>query len=152
MAVGYFNASLLRFDFRLDSEEMRLFWLTLPIVLAVKLPLFYVAGLFRGWWRYSGMSDLLDISKMAVIASIGLQVITHWIPNAAFPRSIPIIDAIITIFAFGGARFVVRLYSETVHSSFDAQNAIIIGAGHAGQNWPKNLGPTRHAIDSGRLP
>src|SRR5438132_7569920 len=50
----YYVSFLFRFDFRLTSQYQPIFVQTLPIVVVLKLPIFYVAGLFRGWWRYAG--------------------------------------------------------------------------------------------------
>src|SRR6516165_4526182 len=63
LVVGYFCAFLLRFDLVLDHPSQLFFWKTLAPLVFLKLVFFYLFGLLRGWWRYVGLSDLLDISK-----------------------------------------------------------------------------------------
>src|SRR5947208_10557996 len=68
LLFAYYVSFLLRFDFRLTSQYKLIVFETLPIIFIVKLPIFYAAGLFRGWWRYVGTSDLLDITKAGAAA------------------------------------------------------------------------------------
>jgi FlaA1/EpsC-like NDP-sugar epimerase len=68
IVVTYYLSFLLRFDFAPGSSELQLIIRTLPLVLVVKLFVFYLFGLVRGWWRYVGMSDLADISKAAALS------------------------------------------------------------------------------------
>ena len=63
VALTYYVSFLLRLDANLDGADQAIFWRTLPFVLLIKLVLSYQCGLMHGWWRYVGMSDLLDISK-----------------------------------------------------------------------------------------
>ena len=52
-----------------------------PILLAVAVPIkLIVFGWFRqyqGWWRYVGISDLMDIAKGAVVSAILLMVLWY---------------------------------------------------------------------------
>src|SRR5512146_2977873 len=59
---SYYCSFVLRLDMPLSTSNQRLFWESLPVVLIVKLALFYKFGLLRGWWRYVGMSDVINIS------------------------------------------------------------------------------------------
>ena len=69
IALTYYVSFLLRLDANLDAANRALFWKTLPFVLLIKLVLSYRCGLMHGWWRYVGMSDLLDISKASLLSS-----------------------------------------------------------------------------------
>ena len=70
VALTYYVSFLLRLDANLDSADLAIFWKTLPFVLLIKLVLSYQCGLMHGWWRYVGMSDLLDISKASLLSSV----------------------------------------------------------------------------------
>ena len=41
---------------------------TLPLLIAVKIPIFYAFGLYRGMWRYTSLNDLFNIVKATAIA------------------------------------------------------------------------------------
>src|SRR5260370_36144411 len=99
LLVGaYYGSFLLRFDDSLTAVHRSLFWRTLPIVLVGRLVCFYYAGLFRGWWRYVGMSDLLDITKAAFLSAIvNFLVLTRPFSYPGYLRSICGIDFILTL-------------------------------------------------------
>ncbi len=131
--LTYYFSFLLRLDTDFSVEGKVLFLATLPMVLILKLPLFYRFGLLSGWWRYVGMSDLVDISKAAVTSSAALYVLLIYIRRpAGYPRSVLVIDMILTIFVVGGARFLVRAYTENVQKHAAQKNTLIVGAGRAG--------------------
>jgi FlaA1/EpsC-like NDP-sugar epimerase len=133
LIFSYYASFLLRFDFSLKDAYPALILQTLPIVLIVKLSIFYFFKLYRGWWRYVGMSDLLDIIKAATTSSIilyGAIFLTRGI--LGYPRSIFIIDLILTIFMIGGLRFAVRAYTEAARIHASGANTLIVGAGSAG--------------------
>jgi FlaA1/EpsC-like NDP-sugar epimerase len=143
--VAYYTAFLLRFDFSPDRIADRFFWQTVAVVVALKLPFFYVFGLLRGWWRYVGMSDLLDLSKATVASSailFGMIQIGAW--PAGYPRSVLPLDLALTILATGGARFAVRMYREGVPCVSAQKNTLVIGAGEAGSTIVRELRRNPH--------
>ena len=132
-ALTYYFSFLLRFDFNLHEPFTHSFLKTLPVVVSVKLLVFSYFRLFRGWWRYVGMSDLLDIIKAAAI-SAPLVYLAVYLAHGMlfFPRSVCVIDLTLTICAIGGIRFAVRAYTESARVHLADANTLIIGAGSAG--------------------
>ena len=138
--VTYYASFLLRLDANLDPAMRVVFWQTLPLVLLVKLVLSYRFGLLHGWWRYVGMSDLLDISKASFVSScILFCVILGILRPAGYPRSVIPIDLVLTIMVVGGARFAVRAYTERARSYGSQRDTLIIGAGMAGSAIMREL-------------
>ncbi len=141
LIVGTYYASfLLRFDFKFGPATLHLFLVTVFLVVGIKLPIFYYFGLLRGWWRYVGMSDLLDIGEASFSSAVLLYltlIATHAFPGYA--RSVILIDLALTILLVGGARFAVRAYNERLHESSSIPNVIIVGAGVAGKNLVQQL-------------
>ncbi len=140
LVAAYYLSFLLRFDFQIPAEMRSVFPQTLPVVLGVKLAVFFYFRLFRGWWRYIGMSDLFDIIK-AVLASaclaFGILYFTRGM--IGYPRSVLIIDAALTVIVMGGVRFAVRAYAESARGQLNQANALIIGAGGAGRAIAREL-------------
>jgi FlaA1/EpsC-like NDP-sugar epimerase len=137
----YYTAFGLRLDFSLDARSKRLFLLSLPCVLLTKLVAFRACGLLRGWWRYVGMSDLVDITKASMTSAVLLYA-AFWFglwPRAGYPRSVILIDMLLTICCIGGARFAVRAYSETVQTCVARKDTLIVGAGVAGSTIVREL-------------
>ena len=61
--IVYVSAFYLRFDFRLRSEYFPIILKTLPLLIIIKMAIFYYYGLFSGLWRYAGIDDLWRIIK-----------------------------------------------------------------------------------------
>ena len=134
LIIAYLISFLLRFDFRIQGLGYRNIILqTLPLLLAVKLPVFYYFRLFSGWWKYAGMNDLLDIIKASLVSSFLLYLAVYFIYGVTgYPRSTFLLDMLMTIILIGGTRFVVRAYSEQARSTSMGVNTLIVGAGRAG--------------------
>lgn len=133
LAIAYYCSFLLRFDFQIPPPFVAAFLRTLPLALSAKLLALWYFGLFRGWWRYVGMSDLKDIMSAAAASApvIYLAVrITHGL--VGYPRSVIIIDFVLTILVIGGLRFAVRAYTESAHIHATHASTLIVGAGRAG--------------------
>ena len=140
VALTYYISFLLRLDTNLDSADLAIFLRTLPFVLLIKLVLSYQCGLMHGWWRYVGMSDLLDISKASLISSTLIFCLVEGVFRfPGYPRSVVIIDLFLTIMVLGGARFAVRAYTERARTYGAQRNTLIIGAGDAGSSIVREL-------------
>ena len=91
---AFFLAFSLRFDFEINRYLPRLLVLA-PAVVVIKLLVFWCFGLFRGWWRYVSMPDLVLIFKANVIASllfVFYAVIVYRLDQ--IPRSVLILDGL----------------------------------------------------------
>jgi FlaA1/EpsC-like NDP-sugar epimerase len=139
-AVSYYGSFLLRFDFRPDASYQSLFTRTLPVVIGVELLVFYVFGLVRGWWRYAGMSDALDICEASFTGTVVLYVLFELVFKLEqFPRSVYAINLLLTVLFVGGTRFAVRAYTESAQSDAAQLNTLIVGAGRAGSTIAHEL-------------
>src|SRR5712692_6669010 len=61
-------AWLLRFDFSLPDR--RILFAALPVLVSLRLVVIAYFGLLRGWWRYVGIKDAMDILKAIVAGSV----------------------------------------------------------------------------------
>ncbi len=130
VALTYFASFGLRFDFAPEPAMRVVLWKSIAVVILVKLAGFACFGLLRGWWRYAGMSDLVDIAKAALTTSAVLYLIlVVALPGLEFPRSVIMIDCFLTILSLGGARFGVRAYTETIERQAGKKRTLIIGTG-----------------------
>ena len=102
LTLAYYFSFLLRFDFRLNEMFEAVFLQTLPMALGIKLLTFFYFRLFRGWWRYVGMSDLLDIIKAALVSSVLLYGVVYAMRCLiGYPRSVFVIDSLLTVMFIG---------------------------------------------------
>ncbi|HEX8394342.1 MAG TPA: hypothetical protein VF665_18500, partial [Longimicrobium sp.] len=111
--LSYYAAFTLRFDLRMPPEVAPVFWSTLPYLLTLRLGSFLVFGLFQGWWRHVGMRDLVDLVRAVTLSTallLGALFMTGAL--AGVPRSVLVLDWVLAVLVFGGARFLVRAARE----------------------------------------
>jgi FlaA1/EpsC-like NDP-sugar epimerase len=135
--VAYYAAFALRFDFILPGFAFDTFWATLPWLLAVRLASFLGFGLFHGWWRHVGMSDLVALVKAVALSSALFLAVLFMSGNlTGMPRSILVLDGVTALILFGGVRFAVRAFREdrlVPWRTPRGERALIIGAGQAAE-------------------
>src|SRR6266568_5665060 len=79
-------AWLLRFDFTLPDRSLLL--LAIPILVLARVVAVAYFGLLRGWWRYAGIRDGIDILKAVAIGSVLFWVTVRFVFQiTAFPRT-----------------------------------------------------------------
>ncbi|HUW22935.1 MAG TPA: nucleoside-diphosphate sugar epimerase/dehydratase [bacterium] len=133
--IAYVGAFYLRFDFRLRSEYFPIILKTLPLLIIIKMAIFYYYGLFSGLWRYASIDDLWRIIKANFFSTAVFILGVVFIYNiVGYPRSIFFLDGILCIAFIGGLRFVTRLFIEIFKpvSAKINKRVIIVGAGEAG--------------------
>lgn len=145
IAGAFVLAFLVRFEFNLvEPYRQTLLVLLLPL-LGIKLVIFWRMGLFKGWWRYVSMADLIAIFKANLFASLGFvayAVIVHRLEN--IPRSVLVLDSIFCFLLMGGVRFLTRAFRENylpMPLSREARKTrvLVIGAGDAGQSIVREI-------------
>lgn len=140
VALAAFGAFTLRFDW-LFTEYRPLFTPYLIAALVLKPIIFLSFGLYRRYWRYASVSDVLALVlavsfagfAMAAFVIAGLYVHLFW----WYSRSIPMIDALLTLAFMTAIRLSIRIVGETrsghtVEEGRRARRIIVAGAGDAG--------------------
>jgi FlaA1/EpsC-like NDP-sugar epimerase len=142
-AAAYALAILLRFDFKLPREQLRIMLAIAPWYFPLKLLAFYYMRSFHGWWRYVTFADLADLLKASGLATLLVASADYFVfANVHVPRGILILDLVTTILLFGGLRSFVRLFREhfipMVRSS-NARRALVVGASRSGETLVRLL-------------
>jgi len=135
IAAAYILSFYLRFEFSISPDYWNLIRQTLPLLIIVKMLVFYFSGLFSGLWRYTSIGDFWRIIKASLAASfIFILGVTFIRGLIGFPRSVFILDWILCTSSVGGVRFLSRLFREILRLSYvkKGKNVLIIGAGEAG--------------------
>ncbi|MBS1679975.1 MAG: polysaccharide biosynthesis protein [Actinobacteria bacterium] len=140
VALAYFLAFQLRF---LDDPHgwphryEVLFAQSVGFVVAGKLIVFAIAGLYQKWWRYVSGRDFLLILRAVAISSallvIAFAVIQPF--HHRLPRSVEVIDFMLTLILIAGARLLVRLIVERPSKGdrVPRHEVLVVGAGSGGQ-------------------
>ena len=138
-------AAAASFYLRLDAGGVARYRDTLIVVIVlailIKPPVFYFFGLYRRYWRYASVDDLLRIvfavsTAFLVTAILEILILPLWLGYPSVPRSIPIIDWLLTLALVGGVRFAVRLLARRSGTRMvrpaEAKRVLVMGAGDAG--------------------
>ena len=136
-------AWLLRFDLALPYRA-ELFSVA-PLLIVIRLVVIERFGLLHGWWRYTGVSDALDIVKAIALGSAVFLVLMRFVLGVtAFPRTIYFLEAVLSMGLLAGVRLFSRVFTESVGSvGISHKKVMLIGAGSAAQmvireikRWP----------------
>ncbi|MHB0856557.1 MAG: polysaccharide biosynthesis protein [Anaerolineae bacterium] len=138
---------VLAFALRLDAffparyaEAILLYGL---LAILVKLPVFYTLDMYNRLWRYAGYAELRQIvlSGLAGSALLALVVFFGLMPLGflvAVPRSIPLLDAMLTVVFLAIPRLLLRASARYLSAAAKQQargprqRVLIAGAGDAG--------------------
>ncbi len=136
--AAYALAFLIRFELRLPSAHLQTFLLTLPFLVGIRLVSHALFRLATGRWRYAGMSDLFRLlGSSALGTAVFVAVLAGLSPVPAVPKSVVLIEMVLTTYLTGGIWFAYRLVFQGVRrrarvSEGGVKRVIVIGAGEAG--------------------
>ncbi|MDY7010032.1 MAG: nucleoside-diphosphate sugar epimerase/dehydratase [Planctomycetota bacterium] len=118
----------------------------LPFFLIVKSIFFHWMKLFRGWWQYAGIRDVVNIliaSWIFLFVAYGAMLLLVWLPPQLgkeaiikhYSKGVLVLDFMATVFLVCTARLGVRFYREELRpSSADGvRRVLIVGAGNAAE-------------------
>src|SRR5713101_1054028 len=124
---------LLRFDFSLPYRRVLLSsGLLLVVVRLITLRLF---KLNHGWWHFASVSDALNIVKAVTVGSVCFFALNRYLFGVvAFPRSVYVLEAVLTGCFLAGVRLASRVLVESVRrDSSHSKRVMLVGAGFAAQ-------------------
>lgn len=92
----------------------------------------YFSRLYRSLWRYTGVSDLILISKISTLNTIiALLIVIILSDFTAQLFSLAVVDYLLTLVLIAGSRFGTRVLRERNRNH--GKKTIVIGAGNAGE-------------------
>jgi len=111
VAASFYLAYAIRFEFQIPSGQMDIMLHIMPLVLIVKMTSFTLFYMYRGMWRYTSLPDLLNIARAVFVSTAGIIVAVLLMYRfVGYPRSVFIIDSVLTFLFIGGVRVGIRLY------------------------------------------
>jgi FlaA1/EpsC-like NDP-sugar epimerase len=111
----YFLAFLLRFDFAIAPDRFERFRASLPIVLTLKMLIFFGLRNFHGWWRHVTFSDFVLLLRASFASLIAIYLVDYLLLTSLhIPRSIVAIDCIASVLILGALRSTWRFFDETL--------------------------------------
>jgi FlaA1/EpsC-like NDP-sugar epimerase len=137
--LAYYLAYVLRFDEGITPKYDRLLWDTLFLIVAIKLLVFALFGLYSKLWRFVDQRDFQTILKAMVVATVAVLAVlfVFSIGRVDPPRSVIALDFLLSLVFTAGARFAVRALVERPARGPILERAdrevLIVGAGNGGQ-------------------
>lgn len=147
VAVAWWLAYLLRFDFEIPAFYVDSLSKILPWVMFVQAGIFLWLGLYRGVWRYASLPDLKRILLAIVLGGIIALAVLHMLGLFdAMPHSIMLLAPILLLLIMGGSRFFYRAWKERrLYSlkNYEGKLVLILGAGRTAVSLVKDLERSR---------
>ena len=119
------------------------------LLVLIKIVVFYSFGMYRGMWRYTSYSDILNILKGTCLASIATVTFFAFLYHfQGFSRSVFIIDAMVTFLLISGNRASIRFWFQKTEQRRSLQRyqqrvekkkLLLIGAGSAAEKILREL-------------
>ncbi len=143
VALAWFLAYFLRFNFLIPADHIRHMWQALILIVPLQGIVFIRCGLYRGMWRFASVPDLKRI-LFAVSAGATLYAALLFMlkTSALIPRSILILAPLLLTLMMGGSRFAYRAFKEgNLYETKQAEGepTLILGAGEAAIALVKDL-------------
>jgi FlaA1/EpsC-like NDP-sugar epimerase len=111
-AVSVITAFLLRFDLIIPSRETTHLVYALSVWVVVKIIVFRIARLDRGWWRFVSLDDLPRLFMGNLLGSLLGTVVILWIAPHGFPRSVYVLDLLVCSLLTVGGRWATKIFVE----------------------------------------
>ena len=144
--LAYVAAWLIRFEFSIPPQYVATIRETLLLLLAAKAIGFLAFGLFRGWWRYVSITDILPIGAGCTLGTVLFVALVALSGGSSqIPRSIYVLDLGNTLMLVLGARYLIRATRENFLGRRRAtdRHVLIVGAGAAGQMIAREIRENR---------
>ena len=143
--LAHVLAHCLRYEISLFHLDASYYFSVLPLMLAVKVPVFYFYGLYRGMWRYTGLSDLRNIAMAILTASALIWIVMLFVNQfQGYSRAVFILDGVFTLFFISAIRVAARLVFQRSRlgaggKALAKKRILLIGAGDAAEKIIREL-------------
>ena len=142
VAFAYYLSYRLRFGFGPEFKVFfKVFLKSLPAIIICKFVAFFALGVYRGMWRYIGLSDVFVYLKASLFGTLlSLALVTYVYRFVSFSKGVFLIDWFLTTAFLLGSRASFRSFREFVkHKTLQGDRVLIYGAGHGGQVLLKEI-------------
>jgi len=146
IGASLFLSYALRFDFAIPDHYFNDLGYVFIILLFSKISSFLFFKLYKGMWRFTSISDLINVLKSTFIASLfSISVILLILGPNAVPRTVLLIDYLLTTIGIAAVRASVRIYStkfvignmgnerKNKSNSKIKRRLLLLGAGSSGE-------------------
>jgi FlaA1/EpsC-like NDP-sugar epimerase len=107
---------------------------------------FYLLGLYKGYWKYTSLDDLLRLVRAVAYRTISLIVLFYAFGFHGLPRAVVIMSTILLLLSTGTLRLAPRFHFEffTSKRRTAGRPTLIVGAGDTGESLLRELKKSPH--------
>jgi len=136
VVLAYYLGHAMLFGPLGSAAGWQYFLQTLPVILAVKMAVFLVAGVYRGLWRYVGLDNVVVYAKAVLISSMAsVLVLLFAFRVEGISRSVLVLDGVLLFTFVTASRVAFRIFGKLlpIVRSTAGRRVMIFGAGDAGE-------------------
>jgi len=135
IAFAYYLAFALRYEFYLSDSLMKLYLTSLPIVVTGTYLGFFLFGIYRGLWRYTGLEDLVRIAKGVATATVlSMTGLIFFYRFTGYSRIAFVAYGVLLFLGVVGSRLSFRLFGLAVARTRKEKIPVLVyGAGDGGE-------------------
>ena len=148
--VGAFQAILIFVSFafawflssNLTLPNRRLLLSAACLLILIRMCGIAAFGLLHGWWRYTGLSDAVDVLNCVFSGTAVFVVLMRYLLRASnFPRTVYVLEPLLTAGILIGVRIFSRVLAESVRLDHTAsKRVLLVGAGEGAQTVVREIG------------
>jgi len=132
IAGALFGTFLIRFDFKIDDPQTFAVSALLPWIWVCTYAGFLFAGVYRGMWRYAGLSDAVRFATGAAFAGL-LIVMASPLMGYKMPFAMTLLYIILLFNLLAGSRLSFRLIRKGLaRLALPNARVLVVGAGRIG--------------------
>ena len=140
IALAIYISFWLRFDGAIPSIFISNLKYYVVLALGIKLVMLSVHGMYDVSWRFFGLKDLLKLFSAITLSSVVLEIaflfLKPYLRIPIYPRSVLLVDYILTLGSIGvlriSKRAVIEYLSKSGRMRHGRSRVLIVGAGEAG--------------------
>jgi len=141
--ITFYIAYWLRFNLStIPGEHLDSLINVIPIALVVQGSAYWLFGLYRGFWRFASIPDLIRIIKAVILGTLVIAVITFFLTRLeGIPRSVFILYPLLITCGLAFPRLLYRWYKDhrILLNPKEGKRVIVVGAGRAGELLLRDL-------------
>ena len=129
-------AFLLRFEWSVPESYIPKWSYMVLLMTVTKLICFTLFKLYQSLWRYSSIPEMFQVVKAVSASSVLIFLLNWYLLKLGIPRSIIVLDWVLTNVLIGGFRLGMRVRREWMITFTlrhkERKHVLIVGAGQAG--------------------
>jgi UDP-GlcNAc:undecaprenyl-phosphate/decaprenyl-phosphate GlcNAc-1-phosphate transferase len=134
--LSYYTAYTMLYGSVETNSAWLMFKHTVPVLVIIKLATFLIMGVYKGFWRYTSIDDLIVFAKAVIIGSVvSIMTLLFAFRFQGLSRAVFVLDGLLLLMMLAGSRMTFRLFKQLlpVQQSNEGRRVLIYGAGDGGE-------------------